>query len=535
METSLKRIVSKITGFWKNAGKKTKGLLIGASALLVVLVVILEVAVNHVSYTLLYSGLSDSEAGQIVTQLKSMSVSYRLSGSQIYVDKSKADETRMELAENGYPQSTLNYSVYTGGTSWATTDSDKKRMALYQTQNRLQDTVNTIPGVKSSVVTIGESDDTTYVLESDKVPVTASVKLSLQNGTTLTQKQVNGIVQLISHSVADLSSDNVTVLDSDGNDLSSAGSSLSGSTSDQLELQSQVESEMRRKVLSVLTPIFGSGNVVVAAGATLDFSDRTTSSVTYASPNSGSTVGLPSAQSGAATVSGTTGTGASGVAGVNNGTTAYTTTGSSTASGGAVTQTNSQASYLYNTVNEQVQSKGATLKNLTISVQVNSKSQSAANVDVASIRQAVAYAVGMTDPANVSVQLLPFATAATSSAATKTQGGMPSIPVIAAAVGVGVVLLAAAAVLLWLHRRRVRREREEAAAAAAAAEAEAAQLKEELAEKQKQKQKPAPEPGKSLEEKLEESGDNELKKQISDFADQKPELVAQLLKNWLKD
>lgn len=530
MESSLKRIASKITGSWKKAGKKTKCLLIGAAALLVVLIVVLEVAVNHVSYTLLFSGLNDADAGQIVTQLKSMNVRYRLDGSSIYVDKSKADETRMELAENGYPQSTLNYSVYTGGTSWATTDSDKQRMALYQTQNRLQDTIDTIPGVKSSVVTIGESDNTAYVLESDKVPVTASVKLNLRSGASLTKKQVTGIVQLVAHSVSNLSSDNVTVLDSDGNDLSSADSTLSGATSDQLALQTQVENEVRRKVLSVLTPIFGNGNVVAAAGATLDFSQRSTSAVTYASPNSGSSVGLPSTQSGATTVGGTAGTGASGVAGVNNGTPAYTTTSSSAAGSGAVTQTNSQASYLYNTVNEQVQSKGASLKSLTVSVQINSRSQAAANVNVNDIRQAVAYAVGMTEPANVAVQLLPFATSA-SSAGKGAAGWMPPLSAVLIAVGAG-VLLAGALVLWWFLRRRRRRRQEEEEAAAAAAAAEAAAQEKAAQEAARQQQ---PTPDKTLEEKIEESGKNELKKQIGDFADQKPELVAQLLKNWLKD
>lgn len=524
MESSLKRIVSKITAFWKKTSKKAKGLLIGSAVLLVLLVVVLEVAVNHVSYTLLYSGLSDSDAGQIVTQLKSMNVRYRLNGTSIYVDRSKADETRMVLAEDGYPQSKLNYSVYTSGTSWATTDSDKKRMALYQTQNRLQDTIDTISGVKSSVVTIGESDDTTYVLESDKVPVTASVKLTLQNGTELTKKQVNGIVQLVAHSVSDLSADNVTLLDSDGNDLSAADDSLDGATSDQLALQSEVENEVRRKVLSVLTPIFGSGNVAAAAGATLDFSQRTTSSVTYASPNSGSTVGLPSAQSGATTVSGgASGTGASGVAGVNNGTPAYTTTGSSAASGAAVTQSNSQASYLYNTVNEQIQSKGASLKSLTVSVQINNKSQAAANVNVDDIRQAVAYAVGMTDPTNVSVQMLPFATSSGSAASTaKTAGWTPSTQVILIGAGVGVLLLATGVLLLILRRRRRRKEEAEAQAAARLKTAQAVKVVQ-------------PSPDKTLEEKIEESNKNELKKQIDDFTDQKPELVAQLLKNWLKD
>ena len=528
MGVSLKQWVAKLTAFWGKAGKRTKVLLIGGAACLVILIVVLEVAVNSTSYEMMYSGLSDADAGQVVTQLKSLGVKYRVNGSSIYVDKSKADETRMQLAENGYPQSTLNYSVYLSGTSWAMTDSDKNRMALYQTQNRLQDTIRTIPGVKSCVVTIGQSSDDTYVLASDKVPVTAGVKLNLAGGVTLTRKQVNGIVQMVAHSVSNLSGDNVTVLDSDGNMLNDSGADASGTTSEQLALHNQVENELQRKVLSVLTPVFGSGNVVAAAGATLDFSQKTTSTVTYTSPTSSAT-GLPSSQSVNMTVSGTGTTGAGGVVGTNSGQPTYTTA-SSSSSGGTVTQTSSQASYLYNTVNQQIQSQGGTLTGLTISVQINSKSQSAANVNVNDIRQSVAYAVGLTDTADISVQMLPFATAGTASGTAKApaSGQLPVRTLAAAGVGAGVLLIALLTVLAFLHRSRRKREAERLAVAAAQAAAV----------------QPAPsapgaakaEPVKSIEETVEElSGGNTVKKQIEDFADKKPELVAQLLRNWLKD
>ena len=530
MGVSLKQWMTKLADFWKKAGKRTKTLLIGGAACLVLLIVVLEIAVNSTSYELMYSGLSDADAGQVVTQLKSMGVKYKVNGSGIYVDKGKADETRMQLAENGYPDTTLNYNVYLSGTSWAMTDSDKNRMALYQTQNRLQDTVRTIPGVKSCVVTIGQSSDDTYVLSTDKVPTTASVKLNLKTGVTLTNKQVNGIVQLVAHSVSDLSADNVTVLDSDGNMLNGSENDASGATSDQLALQSQVENELQRKVLSVLTPVFGSGNVVAAAGATMDFSQKTTSTVTYTSPTSGA-VGLPSSQSNNMTVSGTGTTGASGVVGVNSGEATYTTT-SSAVSGGTVTQTSSQASYLYNTVNQQIQSQGGTLTGLTISVQINSKSPSAANVNVDDIKQSVAYAVGLTDTADISVQMLPFASSDTSSntASTPASGRLPVQTLAAAGAGAAVLLIALLTVLLILHRAR--RKREAARLAAMAAAAQAAVVQPGAPRKEKEK----PEPVKTIEETLEESSSqNTVKNQIEDFADKKPELVAQLLRNWLKD
>lgn len=523
MDAYLKRMIAGLTSFWKNAEKKTKILLIGGALGLILVAVVLSVVLNTTKYSTLFSGLSDSESGQVVTELKSMGVKYRLDGNTIDVESDKADETRMQLAEDGFPQTTLTYSTYTSGNSWAQTDSDKKQLALYQLQDRLEQTINTIPGVTSSVVTIVENQDDTYVLSSDKVKPTASVKLNLNHGVSLSQKQVNGIVQLVAHSVPDLTKDNVTVLDSDGTQLNDSSSGVSGDTTDQLALQSSVEKEIQQKVLSVLNPVFGSGNVQVAAGATLDFSSKTTDTTTYTSPNSSTPgIGLPSSQSTSATVSGAAG--ASGVVGVNSGQPTYPT--SSATSSGTVTQSSQQTSYLYNTVSQQVQSQGGTLSGLTIAVLLNNKSKNAAAVDTQQVSQTVAYAVGLTSTQDITVQQIPFEGAAASAAApAKPASGLNTL-LVAAGVGAFLILLFAGTLLFLLLRRKKKNKTtasipETAGSPAIPGIGGSAEV-----------------PGRvqNLEETIEQtSTKNVVKQQIASFADDKPELVAQLLKNWLKD
>jgi flagellar M-ring protein FliF len=522
MDATLRKMMARLTAFWKNAGKGVKALIICGIAGVILLTVIFSSVINTTKYTQLFSGLSDSESGQIVTQLKSMSVKYRLDGSTIYVDSSKADETRMELAEAGYPQTALTYSTYMSGNSWAETDSDKQQLELYQLQDRLQQTIDTIPGVTGSVVTIVDNQNDTYVLDTDKVPATASVKLNLGPGLTVSQKQVNGIVQLVSHSVPDLSKDNVTVLDSDGTQLNESGGDVSGDTSDQLSLKNSIENEIKQKVLAVLTPVFGSGNVQVAAGATLDFSQKTTDTTTYTSPNSSTPgVGVPSSQSTATTVSGGTG-GTGGTAGVNGGQPTYSTS-SATSSGGAVTQTSQQSNYLYNTVNQQIQSQGGTMTGLTIAVLLNNKSQSAAGVSTQNVQQTVAYAVGLTSTTGISVQLIPFM-ATPASIPAKTAASPISLMMVEISAGVLLLALIFFVFLMVFSRGRKRSARLAVAQADIPQSIQGANIDFK------------PSPGRSIEQSIEEaSSKNIVKNQIADFTDGKPELVAQLLKNWLKD
>lgn len=529
MDAGLKKIVAGLNRFWTGLSAKARVLLVVVVVGAVVGAVAANVLLTQTQYELIYSGLSDAESGQIVADLQTRGIKYKLDGNSIYVDKSVADQARMELAVDGYPQTTLNYSVYESGNNWAMTDQDKQLLALYQIQDRLQSTIQTIPGVKNAIVTVTQGNDDTYVLQSDKVPVTASVKLTLAAGTTLTQKQVTGIVNIVSHSVSGLSADNVTVVDSDGNTLNNAGGELSGATSDQLALRVQVENEIRQKVLSVLGPVYGAANVQVSPAAILDFTTTTTNTTTYSGPDNGQ--GFPSSVSSSITVSGTGAAATGSTVGVNGAQPAYPTTGSQTSSpAGAVTQQNTNTTYLYNQVQQQVQDKGGSIKNLTIGIMLNSANQAIAGLDPAQVQQFVAYAVG-TAPTNVNVQLTRFASVGAASSGRKSPtggtSGLGNPVTLFTVAGIGAAAVALILLLLFfLLRSRKRKKALQAAAEEAAEQAQAAQAA---------AQPRTPAIPLELNQKLDEMPDNPVKKQIEDFTDSKPELVAQLLRNWLKD
>lgn len=528
MDAGLKKILGRLKNFWTNLSVKVRILLIVVVVGAIVGIIAANVLLTQTQYELIYSGLSDSESGQIVTDLQTRGFKYKLEGNNIYVDRSVADQARMELAVDGYPQTTLDYSVYESGNTWAMTDNDKKTLALYQIQNRLQDTIKTIPGVKNAIVTITQSNDDTYVLSSDQQPVTASVKLTLDNSTTLTQKQVTGIVNIVSHSVSGLSTDNVTVEDSDGNTLNNTGDSLSGASSDQLALRVQVENEIKQKVLSVLNPVYGAKNIQVSPAAMIDFTTTVTNTTTYSGPNSGQ--GLPSSVSSSVTVSGTGTTSAGGTVGVNGAQPNYTTSAQQSTVSGVITQQNGNTTYLYNQVQQQVQDKGGSIKSLTIGIMLNSANQTIAGLDPTQVQQFVAYAVGTT-PGNVNVQLTRFASATSSGNNANASGSKNTSPLsnpqtllILAAIGVAVIVLVLLVVFFLLRRRKNK----------TAMQLEAEELAEQM-EKQKNAEKGPPVPPIELSHKLDEMPPNPVKQQIEEFADNKPELVAQLLRNWLKD
>lgn len=522
MDKRLKKLLTKLLGDWKALSKKLKITLISVVSAVVVIAVIIAVVLSKPQYELLYSGgLTTGEAGQIYSAVQAKGVAAKVSGTDIYVQKGTADELRMELAEENLPQGNIAYDVYSSGSTWAETDKDKQIKQLQQVQNRLQSAIVTISGVKQAIVTIAQGNDDTYVLDSDKQPTTASVMLKLDNGFSLSQKQVSAIVQMVAHSVSGLTADNVSVTDEDGTPLTESDTGLDA-TSDQLVMKSKYESAMKSKVMPLLKKIYGDGNVDAVVNADIDFSSVSTVTNTPTS-------GVPSSVSKSSQATNNISSGASGTTGVNGAQPTYPTT-SSQSSGTLTTQSNESTSYAVGSIQEQIKQNGGRLKNLTVSVILNTHNAAAANADPNTLKQMIANALGTTVN-NVDISQLGFSSALASASATSRGLSLANISTMGLLIIAGAALLLSALITLLivlLKRRRKKKIEKQQAAMIARLEAEKAK------EDAKSEKKPA-QPIKSIEDTIKESETNSYKKQIEDFADKKPELVAQILKNWLKD
>lgn len=526
MDAKLKKLVQQLLDKWKALDKKKKAIISCSAAAAVVILIIILTAMNTTKYELLCSGLTSSEAGEVYNAVSAKSVPVKVSGTDIYVQKGTADALRMELAEQGLPQGNLPYDVYSsGGNDFAETDQDKAIKQLQQTQNRLQDTIETIPGVNQAIVNIAQSTGDDDVLDTDKTPTTASVKLSLSDGTTLTKDQVKGIVQLVANSVSGLTADNVTVADSDGTVLNDTPDATDD-TMDQLQMKTQYESSVKAKLMQMLDQIYGNGNVNVVVNADIDFSSVSTLSNSYTS-------GVANYITDDSEYTQDNSSGAAGVAGVSGAQPAYpSTTGSGTTDFSS--KTSHTTSMLVGSVQQQIEKVGGTLNKLTVAVMLNSNNTAAAQTDPIALKQDIADAVG-TSVNDISIGQMGFSSTTPISSATSAGGsslfGAGSNLLYTIVAGALLLIVIVTLLLVFLNSRKKKREQKaQEALLAAQAEAQAAE-----ADTAKKAYRMPVAPLKSIEETIAESESNSFKKEIEDFTDKKPDLVAQILKNWLKD
>jgi flagellar M-ring protein FliF len=94
----------------------------------------------------------------------------------------------------------------------------------------------------------------------------------MENGRSLSRQQVDAVVHLVSSSVPFMAKNDVTVVDQYGNLLSRPPQDSAGMLSDaQLEHRIRLEDIYRNRVIALVSPIVGAGNVTAQVNLDLDF------------------------------------------------------------------------------------------------------------------------------------------------------------------------------------------------------------------------------------------------------------------------
>lgn len=568
MNEQIKKILDPLRTFWGKLTQKTRIVVLACLGAAVLLAVIAGTAMNRTQYTVLYSGIKGDEEQQITGELHTMGVDYKSDNGTIYVDKAKEDSARMQLANEGYPKSAPNYDFFTKNVGVMTTDEERKIIQQYSLEERLGAIIKTMDSVNTAYVTISLPENTSYAWQDNKSSATASVAIGLVNGKTLDSNKVKGIKQLVSRSVPNLTPDNVTVLDtSTGDELATASSSETDGSSQitlsefKLTIEKQYEDNLQKKILNLLAQAYGRGNISVSVKSKMDLDKKIQDIVTYTPSVSGGK-GIVS-HSEETTETQTNSPGAGGVAGAQSNTDTTATYPGVTVSGGVITTRDSKTyDYLVNKVQEQIQSNAAALDDLTVAVVINSDAIN--NAKKQEVTSLIANAAAI-DPSKVALMTAPMSSAPPSSAQPAMANWsslLANNTVLLIAGGVLLLLIVLLAVLIAAKKKRARREQllanlqptipqmAEGAESDEESEEESADSDEEETEEGEEgvnaamsaegespeAEEEEKEPTESIEQLRSASGGKEerVKSDLKDFSDKNPEIVAQLVRSWLK-
>jgi flagellar M-ring protein FliF len=553
MDVTISGLVKNIGAFFQKMSGRARLTLGIVSALVLVGAFVLTKVLDDASYTVLYRGLDASESVEIVNMLDESGVNYRMeTDGTILVPRQSEAMLKMQLAAEGFPNSTLGYDLFTSQADLMTTDYEKQQYLIFQLQDRLQASLKTLTGVRDAIVTLNVVDQSSYVLKGDMPESSAAVVLDLYPYADLTSKQIKGIEELVAKSVPGLKNENVIIVDGEGTVLNETGSDYGAGLADsQLDMINKINALYEEKIAKFLEPVFGSDGVSVSVSVKMNFKQKSSQQTTY-TPVIGDSGILSRQQMDRQSVNGAT---LAGVAGTesNVGVPSYqdanaTPTPEPTDNGNDNTNTdansvtkegnNGSASesytneYLVNQLVENAQDSGGEIEDMTVSMMINSREVTPETLE--KYREMVAYGVGIAtdkvfitfaeflakpetpvyaDPDhNLVSSTLPF--------------GLTQDLMIYAGAGLGGLILIL--ILLLALRRRGKKKVAGKAPPKLAGEAE----QEDEAEKPAVREQKPPAPGEIV---LNETRELGLKRQVKDFAAHNPEIVAQLIRSWMKE
>lgn len=272
-----------LQGFFRLTNVQKVVLLVGVAAAVAVAVAFVSWA-RTPDYKVLFSNVTDRDGGAIISALQQINVPYRMSegGGAILVPSDRVYESRLRLAQQGLPRGgSIGFELLENqriGTSQFVEQVNFQR-AL---EGELARTVQALGSVQGARVHLAIPRPSVFVRDQQKP--SASVLVSLFPGRTLDPAQLAGITHLVASSVPELAPSAVTIVDQAGNLLTQspgAREANAGLDAGQLKYLQAVEQNFVRRIEAILTPIVGPGNVRAQVTAELDFSTVEQTAETY--------------------------------------------------------------------------------------------------------------------------------------------------------------------------------------------------------------------------------------------------------------
>jgi flagellar M-ring protein FliF len=228
---------------------------------------------NSGEYRVLHPEMSESDRSQAMTILQNSAITVRLDSTTgtLTVPVERYYDARMALAAAGLPRDvntgTLDY--FNDQTSMTTSQFMEEARYTAAIENELAKSITRISTVQSARVHIASPRQSNFI--RNRATTKASVIVTPFAGRSVSQPQVEAIVNLVASSVPFLATTDVSVVDDRGNLLTSTSTSSLTQANEELTYQQSVEEIYKNRIDSLLAPLLGEGALTTRVDIAMDF------------------------------------------------------------------------------------------------------------------------------------------------------------------------------------------------------------------------------------------------------------------------
>ena len=256
---------------------------VGIVAFLIFMVVYTAKDSGNSKYVVLFDSLSSGDAAKVIEQLEKDEVPYELlENNVIKVPKNVVYKQRIAIASMGIPKDGgVGFELF-DKQEFGATSFDQNVKYLRAIEGELSRTISALSPIDSATVSLAIPKKTLFV-EKQANP-TASVMVTVLEGRRLTTKQIRGIKNLVASAIPNLTPENVTLINSDGEILGSEDEmqQMGELSAVQQRYKTKEEKKLQEKIVNVIAPFVGGREKVVAqVSIEFDFSIKNLTSETF--------------------------------------------------------------------------------------------------------------------------------------------------------------------------------------------------------------------------------------------------------------
>lgn len=173
------------------------------------------------------------------------------------------DAALLAVVKSGLVDQNVGLEIFDKNDFTSTRD-DKKIKLARAVNGELARLIRQMPNIDNASVFVSIPESSMF--KADKKPISATVMLTVASGVRLDNSVIKAIKSLLLGSVVDLTAENISITDSNGN----VYSSLVKSIDDQISKLQENDNYMQTKVAAQLDMLIGRGNYVVTVSTFLN-------------------------------------------------------------------------------------------------------------------------------------------------------------------------------------------------------------------------------------------------------------------------
>ncbi len=227
---------------------------------------------NGGEYRALYPEMSEVDRSEAMAILQASAIDVRVDSANgsLTVPVERYYDGRMALAAAGLPRdvNTGTLDFFNEQTSMTTSQFMEEARYTAAIENELAKSVTRISTVQSARVHIASPRQSNFI--RNRATTKASVIVTPFAGRSVSQPQVEAIVNLVASSVPFLATTDVSVVDDRGNLLTSNSGSLM-QANEELSYQQSVEEIYKDRIDALLAPLLGEGSITTKVDISMDF------------------------------------------------------------------------------------------------------------------------------------------------------------------------------------------------------------------------------------------------------------------------